>query len=126
MRRLFAVCLLLALGGCALFEPSEKRFVVFFKPWSVELNDDAKAVVAAAAEWAKPRINKPVVIAAYADTEGTKEANAELVRARGQAVYEVLVNSGLPATRISRREVGSVNYQIDSQESRRVVITVGP
>jgi outer membrane protein OmpA-like peptidoglycan-associated protein len=126
MRRLVVVALLLALGGCALFEPSEKRFVVFFKPWSAELNDDAKAVVAAAADWAKARVNKPVTIAAYADTEGTKEANAELVRTRGQAVYQVLVDSGLPATRIGRREVGSVNYQIDSQESRRVVITVGP
>jgi len=126
MRRLLVVSLLLVLGACALFEPSERRFVVFFKPWSAELNEDAKGVVAAAAEWASRHSRKPVSIAAYADPEGTKEANAELTRARAEGVFEVLVRSGVPAGRISRREVGSVNYQIDSQESRRVVITVGP
>lgn len=32
MRRQFGVALLLPLGACALFEPSERRFVIFFKP----------------------------------------------------------------------------------------------
>lgn len=126
MRRFLAVSLLLVLGSCALMEPADRRFVVFFKPFSVDLDDSANEVVAAAAEWAKARPGKPVTIAAYADPEGTPEANAEIVRARAESVFKVLVKSGLPATRIARREVGPVNFALDSQESRRVVVTVGP
>ncbi len=126
MRGLLAVSLICALGGCSLLEPADRRFAVFFKPASAELDESADEVVAAAADWAKRRPDKRVTIAAYADPEGTTSANDQLVHARGQAVYEVLVRNGLPANRIGRREVGEVNYQIDSQESRRAVITVGP
>jgi outer membrane protein OmpA-like peptidoglycan-associated protein len=125
MRRLFAAGLLvLALGGCQM-EPRDRRFVVFFKPGSVELDAAARGVAAGAAGLALRRPDQPVTIAAYADPEGTPEANAALIRARGQAVFDALVKAGLPPTRIARREVGEVAYQMDAQESRRAVVTIG-
>lgn len=129
MRRLIAASLLiapalLALGGCQT-APQGRRFVIFFKPWSAELDEAASGVAAGAADWARQRPAARVTVAAYADPEGTKEANAELVRTRAQHVFEALVRNGLPATRIARLEAGQVGYQIDSQESRRAVVTVG-
>lgn len=129
MRRLLAACLLIvpvlvALGGCQS-QPPGRRFIVFFRPGSTELDDAARDVAAGAAEWALRRPAQAVTIAAYADPDGTPEANAALIRARAQAVFDALVRNGLPATRIARREVGQVDYQMDSQESRRAVVSVG-
>ena len=129
MRRLLAASLLIApafllLGGCQA-QPEGRRFVVFFKPWSAELDDAARDVAAGAADWAKQRPAQSVTIAAYADPEGTPEANAALVRTRAQVVFDALVKNGLAATRIARLEAGQVGYQMDSQESRRVVVSVG-
>jgi outer membrane protein OmpA-like peptidoglycan-associated protein len=124
-RRLLAAgLLLLAIGGCQM-GPRDRRFVVFFKPGSVELDEAARGVAAGAAAVALQRPEQPVTIAAFADPEGTPAANAELIRARGQAVFDALVRAGLPPTRIARREVGQVDYQLDAQESRRAVVTVG-
>ncbi len=129
MRRLLATSLLIvpvliALAACQA-QPRDRRFVVFFKPGTAGLDEAAQGVAAGAADWAKQRPELPVTIAAYADPEGAPDANAELIRARGQAVFEALVRNGLPAQRIARREVGPVGYQMDSQESRRAVIQVG-
>ena len=51
--------------------------------------------------------------------------NADFVRLRAQAVVDGLVANGVEASRIQSREVGSVKFQSESQESRRVEITVG-
>ena len=67
----------------------------------------------------------PVVIVIYADPYGSQQANASVTRSRGQVVFDGLVADGVPPTRIERRETGSVKFQMDSQESRRVEIIVG-
>jgi outer membrane protein OmpA-like peptidoglycan-associated protein len=125
MRHLFGVGLLLSLGACALFAPSGQRYVVFFQESSAQMTDSSRAVLVAAADRAKRNPNMPVVIASYADPYGSKQANAEITRLRGQVVYDGLVANGVPATRIARRETGAVNFQIDPLESRRVEIIVG-
>ena len=66
-----------------------------------------------------------VSVSSYADTYGSAQANADFTRLRAQAVFDVLVRNGIPAARIQRREVGAVAFQIDAQESRRVVVVVG-
>jgi cytochrome c oxidase subunit II len=125
MRRLFAVGLLLSLSACTLFESSGQRYIVFFRGSSAQMDDAATGVLSGAADWAKRHPDMPVIVASYTDPYGSQKANADFTRLREQAVVDGLVANGVLATRIQRREIGSVNFQIDAQESRRVEITVG-
>ena len=125
MRRLLCVCLLLSLGACALFEPSGQRYVVFFRESSAQMDDAPEAVLAGATNWAKKHPDMPVIVASYTDPYGSEKANADISRLRAQAVVDGLVANGVLASRIQRREIGSVKFQSDPQESRRVEIIVG-
>ena len=125
MHRLLSIGLLLSLGACALFEPAGQRYIVFFRGSSAQMDDAGEAVLAGAAAWAKKHPDMPVVVASYADPYGGQKANTDFTRLRAQAVVDGLVADGVIASRIQRRDVGSVNFQIDAQESRRVEITVG-
>lgn len=125
MRRLLSIGLLLSLAACALSEPPGQRYIVFFGGSSAQLDDAANVVLAGAADWAKKHPDMPVVVATYADTYGSPQANADFTRLRAQAVIDGLVADGLPAARIQRQDIGSVAFKLDAQESRRVEITVG-
>jgi outer membrane protein OmpA-like peptidoglycan-associated protein len=125
MLRLFCVGLLLSLGACSLFEPSGQRYVVFFRGSSAQMEDAAEAVLVGAANWAKNHPDTPVIVASYADPYGSEKANADFTRLRAQVVVDKLVANGVLPSRIQRLEIGSVKFQIDPQESRRVEITVG-
>ena len=125
MRLLVCAILLLSLGACTLFGPSGQRYIVFFGESSAQLDDAAEAVLVSAAEWAKKHPDMPVVVASYADPYGSQKVNADFVHLRAQAVVDGLVTNGVAASRIQRREVGPVKFQSESQESRRVEITVG-
>ena len=125
MRRLLCVCLLLSLGACALFEPSGQRYIVFFRESSAQMEDAAEAVLVGAADWAKKHPDMPVTVASYADPYGSEKANSDFTRLRAQVVIDGLVADGVMASRIQRREIGSVKFRSDSQESRRVEIIVG-
>jgi outer membrane protein OmpA-like peptidoglycan-associated protein len=125
MRSLLSVCLLLSLGACALFEPSGQRYVVFFRGSSAQMDASAEEVLVGAANWAKKHPDMPVIVASYADPYGSQQANADFTRLRTQAVVDGLIANGVLASRIARREIGSVDFQINAQESRRVEITVG-
>ena len=122
--RLVGVGLLLMIGACELLEPSGQRYVVYFQESSAQLMDSSRVVLTAAADRAKRHSNAAVVITSYADPYGSQQANAGITRLRGQTVYDELVADGVPPMRIARRETGSVNFQLDSQESRRVEISV--
>ena len=125
MRRLLCVCLLLSLGACALFEPSGQRYIVFFRGSSAQMEDAAEAVLVGAADWAKKHPDMPVTVVSYADPYGSEKANTDFTRLRAQVVIDGLVANGVMASRIQRREIGSVKFQSDPQESRRVEIIVG-
>lgn len=125
MRSLLSVCLLLLLGACALFESSGQRYVVFFRGSSAQMDASAEEVLVAAASWAKKHPDMPVIVASYADPYGNQKASADFTRLRAQVVVDGLVSNGVLASRIASREIGSVNFQIDAQESRRVEIAVG-
>ena len=125
MHRLLTFGLLLFLAACAQPAPTGQRFVVYFDPSSAGLMDSAKVVVAAAADWATKHPDMPVVVAVYADPYGSKQANDDFTRLRAKVVIDALVGDGLPAARIQQRDVGSVNFQTDSHESRRAEITIG-
>jgi outer membrane protein OmpA-like peptidoglycan-associated protein len=125
MRHLLRVGLLLLLGACALFEPSGQRYVVFFRGSSAQIDEAAGAVLVGAANWAKKHPDMPVIVASYADPYGSEQANAAFTRARAQVVVDELVANGVMPSRIQRLAIGSVKFQSDPQESRRVEITVG-
>ena len=125
MRWLFGLCLLLCLGACSLFEPSGQRYAIYFQELSAQTVNSAEGVVVDAANWAKRHPDMPVIVASYTDPYGSQKANADFTRLRAQVVSDGLVANGVLASRIERREIGSVKFQSDSQESRRVEIIIG-
>jgi outer membrane protein OmpA-like peptidoglycan-associated protein len=125
MRLPVCVGLLFLTGACTLFGPSGERYVVFFRGSSAQLDDQAKAVLVTAGDWANRHPKMPVLVASYADPYGSETTNVEFTRLRAQAVIDGLVANGVEASRIQLREVGPVKFQSEPQESRRVEITVG-
>lgn len=124
MRRVFLLALLI-LPGCALLPSSGQRFVVFFPDSGVTLDDAAAQTVAAAADAALAHPDRVVIVAGFADPTGTPAANAQVIHDRTAAVSKALAGRGLPAARIQTRDAGQVEFALNSQESRRVVVTVG-
>ncbi len=125
MHRLLVAALVLALGACATFEAPSRRFVVFYGDLSAKLDNSAEAVVSGAAEFAKRHPEQPIVVSGFADPDGTPQSNIDISRARAQVVSDQLVADGIPVGRIQRRARGAVNFELSSQESRRVEIAVG-
>jgi outer membrane protein OmpA-like peptidoglycan-associated protein len=125
MRRLFSFGLVLCLGACSLFEPSGQRYAVYFQESSAKTVNSAEGVVVDAANWAKRHPDMPVVVASYTDPYGSAKANADFTRLRAQVVSDGLIANGVLASRIERRDIGSVKLQSNSQESRRVEIIIG-
>ena len=95
MRPLICVGVLLSFGGCALFESSGQRYVVFFRGSSAQMEDAAEAVLVGAANWAKKHPDMPVAIASYADPYGSEKANTDFTRLRAQVVIDGLVANGV-------------------------------
>jgi len=127
MRRAFLMGLLLLTGACAVISPppAGQRFVVFFQPGQFTLGDDALPVVQAAATYSKGNTEKPVVVAGFADPNGSAVGSDKVSELRAQSVVKTLVADGVPAAVVTRRSFGAVPYTFDSQEGRRVEITIG-
>jgi outer membrane protein OmpA-like peptidoglycan-associated protein len=82
-------------------------------------------VVQTAARYALNHTDQAVVVAGYADPNGTAEANASVSSERSSTVTKTLIANGVPESRITRKSLGAVSFTLDSQEARRVEITVG-
>lgn len=124
-RRTAVLSLFLLTGACALLEPHDRSYVVFFKEFSTATDADVLKVIAAAADDAQAHPSQAVTVSGYTAPTGTAAANAALARLRTETIVAALAKAGVPITRIARREVGPVAFVLDDQESRRVVITVG-
>jgi outer membrane protein OmpA-like peptidoglycan-associated protein len=125
MRHITVLALLCALGACAAPEPEGQRYAVFFQEWSASLDDGGSATVAQAATWANAHPGTEVHVLGYADPEGSPQANRDLSRTRAQVVADGLATDGVAPQRIRIDGRGSVAYAFDSQESRRVTISLG-
>jgi cytochrome c oxidase subunit 2 len=126
-----ALGLILAMAGCAelhLGTPAGQgqKYVIFFQPWSANLDDQGQAAVKAAAASALDHSTVAVTVAGYASPIGSTQANADLAKTRAQVVADALVSNGVPANRIKRKALGETDYTLDPIESRRVEISVGP
>jgi outer membrane protein OmpA-like peptidoglycan-associated protein len=126
MRRsilLWALPLALLFAGCHVIGP--EHFVVFFSPWSSDLDAQGKQVVATVGERARQRPGARITVNGYASPVGTADENQKLSERRTQAVIDALGAAGVPAGRILSQSHGEVDYKLDPIESRRVEITLG-
>lgn len=122
MRR-WSLVVVLLVAGCALF--TQEHYGVFFQPKSAALDDKAKQIIATLAEKAKQRPGAIVTVSGFAAPQGSVPDKMKLSAERARVVADALTADGVPPDRIVRRAEGGVDYSVDSQESRRVEITLG-
>jgi outer membrane protein OmpA-like peptidoglycan-associated protein len=98
------------------------EYSVFFAEWSVALDNDARTVIASAANWAIENVSASVVIVEFVEPNGPKSI-VDLSSLRAQLVTDALLTAGVAASRISRSssQVGDVAGM--QQESQRIDIT---
>ncbi len=125
MRRMWVLVLLLAIGACVEPPPANQRLVVYYQEWSAALDTSARQIVKSAATWANSNPTRPVIVTGYADPVGSQQANVDLSYARAQRVADELIADGVAARRVTVTARGSVGFALDSQESRRVTISLG-
>lgn len=118
-RSLFAVPLI-AISSVALAQP--QKFIVFFHPWSAELDPPARDVVALAIAHAKENPTLMIDIVGFASTNGGGRANLYLSLVRAQRLADLLAEAGIDPARISRIGEGAVSSVGSDQEARRVEI----
>ncbi|MGH7057652.1 MAG: OmpA family protein [Acetobacteraceae bacterium] len=128
MRRAFLLFAALSLAGCTMRSGTgapAAHFAVFFQEWSAGLDHPALATIKTAAAAANRSPSLPLSVTGYADPLGSEQANIFLSETRAQVVIDQLVADGVTRDRIHRHAAGIVGYKLTSQESRRVVITLG-
>jgi len=98
---------------------------VFFAQWSAMMDDDAKAVVRAAAGWAQQNTDRDVLIVRYVGPN-SPQAMLDLANLRASLVEAELVTLEVEAARIGRetRDVSTVPGM--AEESQRVDIVLKP
>ncbi len=145
MRRAVLLFVVLGLAGCAAAAPQTasmqvattppgapptgtpagRTYIVFFQEWCAAFDAPALATIAAAAAEAGKEPGATITVTGYADPLGSVQANIYLTETRAQVVTDQLATDGVTPARIRQRAAGKVPYQLTSQESRRVVITIG-
>ena len=104
----------------------QRNSVAFFQRWSAAFDKPALRVIAEAAQWAKSHPDAQANVTGAADLMGRKQANSLLSELRAQVVADQLIADGADSHRIKQTGLGSVDYALGSQESRRVVISFPP
>ncbi|HEX3521569.1 MAG TPA: peptidoglycan-associated lipoprotein Pal [Stellaceae bacterium] len=103
---------------------------VFFAFDRSDITPEAQEILARQADWLRRYPNVTVTIEGHCDERGTREYNLALGERRAQAVKNVLVASGIPASRISTISYGKerpavVGSSEDAYaQNRRAVTTV--
>ncbi len=106
-------------------EPLEPTYIVFFTPFSADLDDGARGVIADASRAAQTASGHRIVVAGYADRTagGSPAVNQTLSKLRTQVVADSLVAQGVDRGRIVLRPKGSIGGD-PGVESRRVAIEI--
>jgi peptidoglycan-associated lipoprotein len=103
---------------------------VFFAYDRADISSEGQQILQRQAEWLRRYSNISVTIEGHCDERGTREYNLALGERRAQAVKNVLVAAGIPATRVSTISYGKERPEIphsDDQsyaQNRRGVTTV--
>ena len=120
MGALFAALLALT----ALPARASEKFIVFFQPWSAELDPAAEDVVAAAIAYAKQNAAMQIEITGSASSDGGQRANLYLSLVRAQRISDQMATAGIAPARLMRVGEGSVTAVGSAEEARRVEIVV--
>ncbi len=103
---------------------------VFFAFDRSDITPEAQEILARQADWLRRYPNVTVTVEGHCDERGTREYNLALGERRAQAVKNVLVALGIPASRISTISYGKERPAVvgSSEEAyaqnRRAVTTV--
>ena len=103
---------------------------IFFAFDRSDITPEAQQILARQADWLRRYPNVAVTIEGHCDERGTREYNLALGERRAQAVKNVLVAMGIPASRISTISYGKERPAVvgSSEEAyaqnRRAVTTV--
>ena len=101
---------------------------VFFAFDRSDISAEAREILTRQADWLRRYPNVSVTIEGHCDERGTREYNLALGERRAQAVKNVLVASGIPASRISTISYGKerpivVGSNDEAWAQNRVAIT---
>ena len=121
--RAAGMALALAASACAPMSAGAPGpdFLVFYTPFSANLDGDATRIVAEAAQAALAEPARRIFVIGYADNLGSPEANRTLTRLRAQVVRDTLAADGVPVSRIVLQPRGARGGD-PGVESRRVEI----
>src|SRR5690242_16462529 len=103
---------------------------VFFAYDQADISSEGQQTLQRQAQWLRRYPNVSVTIEGHCDERGTREYNLALGERRAQAVKNVLVASGIPASRISTISYGKERPAVvgSSEEAyaqnRRAVTTI--
>ena len=114
----------------ALPARASEKFIVFFQPWSAELDPAAEDVVAAAIAYAKQNAAMQIEItgsassASSVSSDGGQRASLYLSLVRAQRISDQMATAGIAPARLMRVGEGSVTAVGSAEEARRVEIVV--
>ena len=102
---------------------------VFFAFDRADISPEAREILSRQADWLRRYPNVTVTIEGHCDERGTREYNLALGERRAQAAKNVLVASGIPASRISTISYGKerpavVGSSEESYAQNRRAVTV--
>ena len=102
---------------------------VFFAFDRADISPEARQILTRQADWLRRYPNVTVTIEGHCDERGTREYNLALGERRAQAAKNVLVASGIPASRISTISYGKerpavVGSSEDSYAQNRRAVTI--
>lgn len=101
---------------------------IIFLSGSSDLTLDSQVALDAAAQIILSQPGLQVFIAGHTDSSGTTEANEQLARSRGGAVFGYLVAAGVPSSRLAVVSYGELfpGETSTAADARRIEFEVGP
>ena len=98
------------------------RFLVYFDEFSAFLSDEAKTIIADAAQRAREAGARRIVVQARASATGRAETNKYLAQTRSSIVTDQLEEGGIARTMIRQDPIGQTGSSDPSVYNRRVDI----
>lgn len=125
------------LPDAAIERQGDKLYValpsgILFDTNKAVVRADARASIAAAADVLKNYPDTYITVEGHTDSTGSAEYNQRLSERRAQAVHDLLVQGGVPASRLSVKGYGATDPIADNstpegrQANRRVQLEIRP
>lgn len=131
VKRIVAIGLLAALGGCASWESAPTpppSTPIFFKPQSAALDQNALLAISVVAKAANAKPDAPVIVVGTSENKGDTALSEALSEKRAQTVAVQLEADGVQKDRLRVYGAGAVDMPKGlnaAQGARRVLISIG-